>query len=111
MGDRYNIGFTANGTTGAIAVGAWTKALTPGPVVIPATGNYFHSCTVAATTMPQLVCTTAVASVPLTFYNDTPVWSTSHVNGTTNNTAPGTNPATSAGTTTQLRSVIYSYST
>jgi hypothetical protein len=109
-GNKYNIGFTTNGTTGAIPIGAWTRPLSPGPIKIAATGLYMHSVTVAATTMPALVCMTGAAGVPLSFYSDNPAWSQSHVSGTTNNTAPGVNPSTGA-TSADLRTIFYTYST
>ena len=110
MSGKYNIGFSTNGTTTAMPIGAYSRALSPGPVVIAATGLYMHSITVAATTMPQLVCKNPAAAIPVGFYNDVPAWSQSHVNATTNNTAPGTNPV-SGGTSADLRTILYTYST
>jgi hypothetical protein len=111
MGAKYNLGFTTNGATGAIAANAaYSRPLSPGPYVIPAAGLYFLSFTFAATTMPSVVCYTADAGVPVTFYNDAPAWAQTHVNGTTNNTAPGTNPV-SGGTSADQRTIPYMFTT
>lgn len=110
-GDKYNLGFTTNGSTGAIAANAaYTRPLTVGPYIVPAAGLYMLSFCFAATTMPTVTSMNANAGVSLTFHNDAPAWSQTHVNGTTNNTAPGTNPVT-GGTLLNSRNIIYLFAT